>query len=129
MHDRDAAKCYDFRTGYPIDDKIFFADRIDIHHIFPRAWCEREGITPNVYNSIINKTAISARTNQQIGGRAPSEYLPRVEEAEIDEGETDKRLVAHRISADALRADDFWGFFEAHKEALFGIIKKAMKEK
>ena len=126
MHDRGAS---DFRTGYPIDEKIFFDDRIDIHHIFPRAWCNGEGITPNVYNSIINKTAISARTNQQIGGRAPSEYLPRVEEeAEIDEGEMDKRLAAHLISADALRADDFWGFFEARKEALFRVIQKAMGE-
>ena len=126
MHDRGAS---DFRTGYPIDEKIFFDDRIDIHHIFPRAWCKGEGITPNVYNSIINKTAISARTNQKIGGRAPSEYLPRVEEeAEIDEGEMDKRLAAHLISADALRADDFWGFFEARKEALFRIIQKAMGE-
>ena len=126
MHDRGAS---DFRTGYPIDEKIFFDDRIDIHHIFPRVWCEREGITPNVYNSIINKTAISARTNQQIGGRAPSEYLPRIEEeAEIDEDEMDKRLAAHLISANALRADDFWGFFEARKEALFGVIEKAMGE-
>ena len=126
MHDRGAS---DFRTGYPIDEKIFFDDRIDIHHIFPRAWCESKGITPHDYNSIINKTAISARTNQQIGGQAPSEYLPRVEEeAEIDEGEMDKRLAAHLISADALRADDFLGFFEARKEALFRVIQKAMGE-
>ena len=119
----------DFRTGYPIDEKIFFDDRIDIHHIFPRAWCESKGIASHDYNSIINKTAISARTNQQIGGRAPSEYLPRVEEeAEIDKGEMDKRLAAHLISADALRADDFWGFFEARKEALFRVIQKAMGE-
>ena len=126
MHDRGAS---DFRTGYPIDEKIFFDDRIDIHHIFPRAWCESKGIASHDYNSIINKTAISARTNQQIGGRAPSEYLPRVEEeAEIDKGEMDKRLAAHLISADALRADDFWGFFEARKEALFRVIQKAMGE-
>ena len=126
MHDRGAS---DFRTGYPIDEKIFFDDRIDIHHIFPRAWCESKGIAPHDYNSIINKTAISARTNQQIGGRAPSEYLPRVEEeAEIDKGEMDKRLAAHLISTDALRADDFWSFFEARKEALFRVIQKAMGE-
>ena len=123
-HDRGAC---DFRTGIPIDEKVFFADRIDIHHIFPRAWCERENIPRHEYNSIINKTAISARTNQMIGGRAPSEYLPRVEGAAgIDEDEMDKRLAGHRISADALRNDDFWSFFEAREEALFRVIQKAM---
>ena len=120
----------DFRTGYPIDEKIFFEERVDIHHIFPRAWCEREDIAPNDYNSIINKTAISARTNQQIGGRAPSEYLQRIQdEARIDDAKMDKRLAAHLISAGDLRADDFWGFFEARKEALLDAIEKAMGKK
>jgi hypothetical protein len=120
----------DFRTGYPIDEKIFFEERVDIHHIFPRAWCESKEIAPNDYNSIINKTAISARTNQQIGGRAPSEYLQRIQdEARIDDAKMDKRLAAHLISAGDLRADDFWGFFEARKEALLDAIEKAMGKK
>ena len=126
MHDRGAS---DFYTGYPIDEKIFFEDRVDIHHIFPRAWCDRNNIPANIYNSIINKTAISARTNRQIGGHAPSVYLQRIqEEAGMDDTEMDKRLAAHLISADALRTDDFWGFFEARKEALFRVIQKAMDE-
>lgn len=131
MHDRGTTQCGDFRTGIPIDEKIFFDDRIDIHHIFPRAWCERQGIPPKVYNSIINKTAISARTNQQIGGRAPSEYLQKIQDqAGIDAVKMDERLAAHLISAEALRVDNFCGFFEARKAALLDIIKKAMgKEK
>ncbi|MDV7403110.1 hypothetical protein RZS08_67420, partial [Arthrospira platensis SPKY1] len=28
---------------------------LDIHHIFPRAWCEAQGIPPRVYDSIVNK--------------------------------------------------------------------------
>lgn len=127
MHGRGTTQCSDFRTGIPIDEKIFFDDRIDIHHIFPRAWCERNGIAPKVYNSIINKTAISARTNQQIGGRAPSEYLPRIQDrARIDAAKMDERLAAHLISADALRADDFCGFFEGRRAALLDIIQRAM---
>ena len=126
MHDTGAS---DFYTGYPIDEKIFFEDRVDIHHIFPRAWCESQQITPHDYNSIINKTVISARTNRQIGGRAPSAYLQRIqEEAGIDDAKMDKRLAAHLICADTLRVDDFWGFFEARKEALCRVIQKAMGE-
>ena len=62
----------DFRTGEPIAAQTVFDDKIDIHHIFPEKWCKTTGIEPGTYNSIINKTAISARTNRQIGGRAPS---------------------------------------------------------
>ena len=32
---------------------------LDIHHIFPKAWCEQQGIKPAVFNAIINKTPIS----------------------------------------------------------------------
>ena len=129
MHDRDSTKCCDFRTGVPIDEKIFFADKIDIHHIFPRVWCKGEGIASEDYNSIINKTAISARTNRMIGGRAPSEYLPRIQgEAGIDDVKMNERLAAHLICADTLRADDFWGFYEARKKALLDIIKKSMEK-
>ena len=127
MHDRGAIKCCDFRTGVPIDEKIFFEDNINIHHIFPIAWCRRHNIKTNDYNSIINKTAISARTNQKIGGRAPSEYLPRIQnEAGVDSTKMDEILASHLICANALRADDFWGFFEARKEALLKVIEKAM---
>ena len=130
MHDRSLRKCCDFRTGIPIDEKIFFADSIDIHHIFPRAWCKEEGIAPGDYNSIINKTAISARTNRMIGGRAPSVYLQRIQdEAGIDDVKMNERLAAHLICANTLRADDFWGFYEVRKKALLDIIKKAMNEK
>jgi hypothetical protein len=38
----------------------------------------------------------------------------------------DEILTSHLICANALRADDFWGFFEARKEALLKVIEKAM---
>lgn len=44
--------------------------KIDIHHIFPRKWCEDMKIPPNVFNSIVNKTAISYKANRMIGGSA-----------------------------------------------------------
>ena len=127
MHDRESTKCSDFRTQIPIDEKIYFEDSVDIHHIFPKAWCERQGLKPSDYNSIINKTPLSARTNRWISGDAPSEYLPRIQkDAQIDNTTMNEILAAHLISADMLRADDFWGFFEARKESLLKAIKKAM---
>ena len=130
MHDRGTTKCSDFRTGAPIDENIFFDDKIDIHHIFPKKWCDKQGVESNDYNSIINKTALSARTNRMIGGRAPSEYLRRIqEEAGIDNVKMDEILDSHLIFGEALRDDDFEKFFDIRKEALLGVIEKAMGKK
>ena len=122
--------CRDFLTGSPIDEQISSDSSIDIHHIFPRDWCRNQGIEPNVFNSIINKTALSASTNRKIGGRAPSQYLQEIqEESTIDKVKMDEILTSHLISADALQADDFQSFFEARKKALLDTIAKAMGKK
>ena len=68
----------DFRSGQKFDHTIFFGENVDIHHIFPRDWCKKNGIKPDVYDSIINKTPLSYRTNRTIGGLAPSEYLEKL---------------------------------------------------
>jgi hypothetical protein len=54
-------------------------DAIDIHHIFPQRWSASNGIEERYANSAVNKTAIDAHTNRQIGGNAPSEYLSTLE--------------------------------------------------
>ena len=41
----------------------------------------------------------------------------------------DEILASHLISADALRTDNFWGFYEARKKALLDAIEKAMGKK
>ena len=118
--------CRDFRTGEPIEAQSFFDDMIDIHHIFPERWAKEKHIEPTTYNSVINKTAISARTNRKIGGRAPSEYLPAVERAaDIDRARMDEILVSHCIAPDTSRADRFWGFYAARAEALLQRIEAA----
>ena len=62
----------------------YFDEAIDIHHLFPQKWCIDNGIEAGRYNSIVNKTPLSARTNRMIGGNAPSDYLgARPESAEI----------------------------------------------
>ena len=130
MHDRKTMKCSDFRTQVPIDEKIYFDDNIDIHHIFPKAWCERQNIKSDEYNSIINKTALSASTNRKIGGKAPSKYLANIQNnANINETTMDNILTSHLICPNTLRDDDFRGFFKARKEALLEVIEKAMGKK
>lgn len=121
---RDGAR--DFRTGEPIEAQAFFDDKIDIHHIFPERWCKAKALDRAVYNSVINKTPLAARTNRQIGGRAPSKYLPAVEKAAgIDPAGMDEILTSHCIAPEHLRADDFWAFLAARAEALLQRIETA----
>jgi hypothetical protein len=116
----------DFRTGEPIEAQTFFDDKVDIHHIFPEKWCKTARIAPGFYNSVINKTALAARTNRLIGGRAPSEYLPAIEKAAgIGPERMDEILRSHCIAPGELRADRFWTFYAARAEALLQGIEAA----
>lgn len=118
--------CRDFVTGKSVDTMTVFADALDIHHIFPRAWCEKNGIPPQRYNSIINKTALSKATNIAIGGNAPSQYLARIEQKHGISGEAlDDILQSHLIDPALLRADDFEGFWKARKAALAALAADA----
>jgi hypothetical protein len=121
----------DFVKGEPIEEQTFFDDRIDIHHVFPQAWCKRQdkdkGISQTIFNSIINKTALAASTNRKIGGRAPSIYLNRLQkDSEVGAAQMEEILSSHRIDASFLRDDDFWGFFKARGENLLEAIETVM---
>lgn len=121
--------CRDFVTGKSVDTMTVFADALDIHHIFPRAWCEKQGIPPQRYNSIINKTALSKATNIAIGGHAPSVYLARIEERHgLTKDALDDILRTHLIEPDLLRLDDFEGFWKARKTALAGLAAVAQNK-
>jgi hypothetical protein len=119
----------DFRTGQTFDQTIFFDEDVDIHHIFPQDWCSRQGIEPKVYDSIINKTPLSYRTNRRIGGVAPSVYL-RLEAGQRDDPPIssvmmDGYLQTHCIDPNLLRADAFDKFMSDRERRLLVLIAKA----
>jgi hypothetical protein len=100
---------------------------LDIHHIFPKAWCEDKKIKPATFNSIINKTPISYKANRMIGGRAPSDYLAAIQshkQVKLSDDGMNTILESHYIETKALRADDFEAFFEARKEALLNLVEE-----
>lgn len=117
----------DFRSGIPTDQQMYFDERIDIHHIFPKDFCVSNGIPPGDCDSVVNKTPLSARTNRTIGGNAPSIYLERLQKsAEIPPERMDTILRSHLIEPDAIRSDDFDAFFATRQNALLDRIEKAM---
>lgn len=102
---------------------------LDIHHIFPQDWCERQGIARSRYNAIVNKTPISYKANRMIGGVAPSTYLGKLQshkQVQLSDDGMDALLVSHRIDPQSLRRDDFEGFYQARKAALLTLIMEAM---
>src|SRR5690606_10851625 len=109
-------------------DKVQYANlAVDIHHIFPRAWCDKHGIDDEHRESIVNKTAVSAVTNRTIGGAAPSSYLTTIERrAQITSEHLDRLLEAHLVPATALRHDDFDQFFQERRERLCRLVERAM---
>lgn len=120
----------DFRSGQKFDHTVFFGENVDIHHIFPQDWCKKQGIKPAVFDSIINKTPLSFRTNRIIGGVAPSEYVAKLEQGDkaspaIDRDRLDGYLRSHLVDADFLRKDDFTGFMSDRQKQLLLLIEQA----
>jgi hypothetical protein len=120
----------DFRSGQKFDHTVFFGENVDIHHIFPQDWCKNQGIKPAIYDSIINKTPLSFRTNRIIGGVAPSDYLAKLEKGDkqtpaIERGRLDDYLRTHLIEPVILRADDFETFMGDRQRRLLALIEQA----
>ena len=69
----------DWRTAKALSFAVWDDRHIDIHHIFPVAWCRKQKppVPDRLCNSVINKTPIDAETNRRIGSNAPSRYLSR----------------------------------------------------
>jgi hypothetical protein len=102
---------------------------LDIHHIFPKAWCEERKIKPAVFNAIINKTPISYKANRMIGGKAPSNYLTAIQthvQVGLNDTVMDTILQSHLIDPASMRTDDFNLFYERRQDSLLNIVEKAM---
>jgi hypothetical protein len=120
----------DFRSGQKFDHTVFFGENVDIHHIFPQDWCKNHGLKPKVFDSIINKTPLSYRTNRIIGGVAPSEYLAKLEKGTdktppINAQRLNEFLVSHLVNPSLLRSDDFEAFMADRQTRLLALIEAA----
>lgn len=121
-------KCRDFMNDTTIEIVNSMLESPDIHHIFPEAYCVKQGIKRQRYNSIINKTPILPATNRSIGGNAPSEYTKAIlkKVSGLTETELKERIESHCIDYNALVRDDFDSYFVDRAKRLLGLIEKAM---
>jgi hypothetical protein len=121
----------DFRSGQKFDHAVFFGENVDIHHIFPQDWCKAHSIKPVIFDSIINKTPLSYRTNRIVGGVAPSQYIAKLEKGNettppIACQTLDAYLGSHLINPAILRADKFEAFMDDRQKQLLTLIEQAM---
>ena len=119
----------DLLSGVAVDLAKFTDSAIDIHHVFPKKWCDRQEDERirTVAESAVNKAAISAFANKVIGGNAPSVYVRQLEaKGGMDASDLDGLLRSHEIEPAALRRDDFAAFFNHRFERLLTCIGEAM---
>lgn len=117
----------DWLSATKIDFSTYFSESIDIHHIFPVAWCEKNNVQRSDFDSIVNKTPLSGRTNRIVSGDAPSKYLDRIKKrAGVSDDEFHTILKSHVVSPDLMYSDDFNGFFADRKEQILQRIEQAM---
>jgi hypothetical protein len=120
------AHALDFIKGTQMDFASYVGEATDIHHIFPQHHCEGQHIDRALWNSVINKTPIYARTNRIIGGNAPSKYLSSIERNHgVNSEKLNEYLASHMIDVDAIRADDFETYFFKRRNALLDLVEQA----
>jgi hypothetical protein len=61
---------------------VLIADLIsikgDIHHIFPKSYLKKNGLSKTKYNQVANYVYMQSETNVRIGKKAPKDYLAAV---------------------------------------------------
>lgn len=120
------AQALDFISGSQMDFASYVEEATDIHHIFPQSYCEKQGIDRALWNSVINKTPLYARTNRIIGGVAPSRYISSLERNHNVHTEAlNKYLASHQIDVESIRNDDFDTYFNRRRNALLDLIEQA----
>lgn len=117
--------CKDFISGREMDFTVYKSENIDIHHIFPKSYCEKNNLSKEKWNSVVNKTPISYSTNREIGGVAPSEYLKKIEEkGQVDYNSLNDYLQTHLIDVSAARSNDFEKHIVLRAKLLLDAIEK-----
>lgn len=117
----------DFISGMEMDFAVYKSENIDIHHIFPKDYCQKMHYPENKWNSVVNKTPISYSTNREIGGVAPSQYLARIEKkGKVTADVLNGYLETHLIDVECCRSDDFDGYFLNRAISILDAIESAM---
>lgn len=122
--------CKDWIGGQTMDVTLYLDQGSDIHHIFPKDYCIKQGYNQRYWNSIVNKTPLFSSTNRYIGGVAPSKYLEKIQkEKKLTLDEIKDNVSSHILDYDMLSTDNFDNFITDRATRLLDLIEKATGKK
>ncbi|MDD6311482.1 MAG: DUF262 domain-containing protein [Firmicutes bacterium] len=117
----------DFISGKEMDFAVYKSEYVDIHHIFPKDYCEKQNYPKKKWNSVVNKTPITYSTNREIGGVAPSAYLSKIEnKKQVNTDDLNAYLDSHFIDHDMARKNRFDEYFINRAKAILDLIENVM---
>ena len=112
----------DYRSGADLSQS---SSAPQLHHIFPKAWCIRQGIPADQYDSFANLTWIGRYTNVKMLDRSPGEIL--VACAEFEQRCITDSLAQQGLNAEVLRANNFAEAIRLRGEWLLGQLASAQR--
>lgn len=119
----------DFHTGLKLTAEKVKAEKIDSHHVFPKAFLSGKRDKKDVpFNSelVLNRALVDPVTNRAIGAKAPSVYFETLRETQ-GEKELVEIMRSHLIDAndenDPIRRDDYLDFIERRLEDVMLAIE------
>jgi len=117
----------DWRLDQAIDHATYLDQQIDIHHVFPQAWCNRNGVDASLRDCILNKTPLAKKTNILLSGDSPAVYLERLQSSTgLRTDQVDALCATHLIEPATLRAADFPAYLDDRRAALVDMVGAAM---
>ena len=118
--------CRDLVNGTIMDVMNSMNEMLDVHHIFPKAYCKGK-YSLEKCDSIVNKTPLLSASNKAIGGAAPSAYSAKImNAASISPAEFRKRVESNFINYNSFITDDFNVYFIDRAKRLLGLIENVM---
>lgn len=115
----------DFLAGTDMAASANFAESIEIHHVFPKKYCEIQKLPKERYDNVANRTPITKRTNKILGDNPPSFYLGKIEEKlNLSGVELDEILERHFIAPELCRADDFNAFLVDRAKKILDAVEE-----
>lgn len=119
----------DFHKRGPITSQLIADEKnpVDDHHIFPRAFLNKQDVPAALRDCILNRTYIDRATNRRLSKRAPSDYFGEIR-VKQGEQQTDELFRTHLLPTagtdSPLLRDDFEGFLANREKLLMGLIQK-----
>jgi hypothetical protein len=97
---------------------------LEQHHLFPRAWLKRHGVTTSKrINQVANLALLEWPRNRDLGDLPPSEYVPRLRQ-DFSPGRWQDMHYLHALPA-GWESMDYEPFLEARRRLMAELIRHA----